>query len=232
MAVTDVYDSTWANAAHLPAGLHAGYRTGSGGVPWPLDAEADNPGMIWYDQSPVNTAADELADLIDCENGAATLADLAPWRKAARAAYLAGARPGQRDPGIYFSRSDLHKVVNALIAGGVLFCPLVIADYSGTRAQAAAEVDTSGGPFPVVGRQYADAGLYDLSVFSNAWLSAVSGKPGASPAGRNNVVVTKPPPGTWKAGGPVVLTGPGPDGRDLWQTVSYDGITWSPPVKL
>jgi len=232
MAVTDVYDSTWSNASHLPPGLHAGYSTGTGGVAWPPEAEADNPGMIWYDQSPVNTDLDELADLLDYENGAATLADLAPWRKAARAAYLAGHRPGQRDPGIYASRSSVTSVVNALTAGGVATCPLVIADYSGTRATAAAEVEAASGPWPVVGRQYADTGLYDCSVFSTAWLAAVSGKPGTRPAGGKPVVITRLPPGTWKAGGPLVLIGPGPDGIDLWQTTSTDGVTWTTPVKL
>lgn len=237
MSVTDVYDSTWANAGHLPRGLHAGYSTGSGGVAWPPEAGADNPGMIWYDQSPVNTDLDELACLLDMENGAATLADIAGWRKKARAAYEAGTRPGQHDPGIYFSRSSLHDVVNSLVAGGVTTCPLVIADYPGVplaaaRAQAAAEVEAAAGPFPVVGRQYADMGLYDCSVFSNSWLAAVSVKPGSRPAGGKDVVITKTPPGDWKPGGPLVLTGLGPDGVSVWQTISHDGATWTPPVRL
>ena len=166
------------------------------------------------------------------ENGAATLADLAPWRKAARAAYAACRRPGQRDPGIYTSRSRVTDVVNTLIVGGVTTCPLVIADYSGTRAQAAAEVEAGSGPWPVVGRQYADMGLYDASVFSSAWLAAVSVKPGTRPAGKTGVTVTRLPPGAWKPGGPLVLIGPGPDGASMWQTTSTDGATWTAPVRL
>lgn len=177
MPVTDVYDATWANASHLPPGLHAGYRTGSAGVAWPLSAEADNPGMLWYDQSPDNSALDELADLLDFENGAATIDDIVPWKRAADAAYAAGRRPGQREPGVYASRDNVTPVANALIAGGITRCPLVIADYSGGRTLAAAEVIAASGPFPVVGRQYADEGLYDASVFSTAWLDAVSRAP-------------------------------------------------------
>ena len=37
------------------------------------------------------------------------------------------------------------------------------------------------------------------------------------------MVVTRLPPGTWKPGGPLILTGPGPDGISLWQTISHDG---------
>jgi hypothetical protein len=179
MTVTDVYDATWSNVAHLPPGLHAGYRTGSGGVAWPLSAEAQHPGMLWYDQSPANTAADELADLLDVEDGAATFADIGPWRTAARGAYLAGVRPGQRDPGIYCSRSNVTAVCNALVAAKIAACPLVIADYDGDRAKAAAEVEAASGPYPVVGRQYADMGLYDCSVFAAHWLAAVSVAPPA-----------------------------------------------------
>lgn len=43
------------------------------------------------------------------------------------------------------------------------------------------------------------------------------------------VKITTPPPGNWKDGGPVTVTGPAPDGS-IWKTV-YDGEHWTTPVK-
>ena len=44
------------------------------------------------------------------------------------------------------------------------------------------------GPFPVIGIQYANAGAYDVSVFSQAWLQEVSVTAPAKPPA---------PPGQW-----------------------------------
>lgn len=42
--------------------------------------------------------------------------------------------------------------------------------------------------------------------------------------------VTKLPPGDWRAAGPLILIGPAPDGS-IWETKTYDGETWTTPVK-
>lgn len=219
------FDATHANISHLPPGQAAGYITGTPGIAWTSADWAAHPGAVRIDQSPVNTALDELADILDYENGAATLADLAPWRKAAHANYLSGARPGQRDPGIYCSRNNVTPVVNALIAGGVTACPLAVADYDFNfgEAAAAAEVAAASGPFPVIWRQYSDrgaGGLYDLGVFSVPWLGAVSAARPPVPPGQWN----DPRAWTWAEVG---LVGTGLDGR--LHAFALDGGQW---VKL
>ena len=225
-----VYDAIRVNAASLPPGHAAGYATGTGIVPWGAAEWAAHPGAVRIDQDAA--ASDHTADVLDVESGAATIADCAPWAKAALASYRAGTRPGQRSPAVYMSESAVTPVVNALIAGGVTGVGLWVANWNLDQAGAESAVTAGRGPFPVIGVQFRDAGSYDVSVFSTAWLDAISGKPGTVPAGRTNVVVTRLPPGDWKPGGPLILIGPGPDGTSLWQTISHDGITWSPPVKL
>lgn len=183
------YDATGANETHLPAGQVAGYTTGTGVVPWSEAQWIAHPGAVRIDQSPAITSLDILADFYDLENGAVTVAEIAQVVKDGQAAFMASTRPGQRWPGVYCSRDNVTAVVNALIAGGVLSCPLGIADYSGTEAEAAAEVADSVGPFPVVWRQYADTGgggTYDLGVFSAPWLANVSGAKPAIPPGQWN----------------------------------------------
>ena len=184
IATVTVCDAIQANIAHLPAGQVAGYTTGQGDVPWTAADWAAHPGAVRIDQSPVNTQLDELCDVLDYERGAATLADVAPWAEAAAANYASGKRPGQRSPAIYMSLGNVTPVVNALIAGGITEGPnLWIAHWGITRAQATTVVELAGGPFPVVGVQYANAGLYDISVFSQAWLDQTSGDP-AKPPGK------------------------------------------------
>jgi len=85
---------------------------------------------------------------------------------------------------VYMSLSAVTPVVNALIAGGIHSGPgLWIANWNLTAAEAAALVQHAGGPFPVIGVQYANRGAYDVSVFSKPWLDAVSGDPAAQPQG-------------------------------------------------
>jgi hypothetical protein len=138
---------------------------------------AAHPGAIRIDQSPVNTALDETADVLDCEAGAATLADIAAWVLAARAAFTRGARPGQRHPAVYASRSNLTPVCNALAAAHVTGVGLWVADWTNDREAAVAELQASSGPYPVIGVQWQDAGRYDRDVFLGSWLSARSVKP-------------------------------------------------------
>lgn len=181
MSTVLVYDATHAGASQIPSGqAAAGYTTGQGDVPWTAADWQAHPGAVRICQDP--GATDRTADILDVESGAATIADCAPWAKAALTAYRAGTRPGQRSPAIYTSRGMVTMVVNALITGGVLAgIGLWIADWNQDQAQAAAEVDGASGPFPVIGRQFRNAAAYDISVFSRAWLDTVSGQPVPQP---------------------------------------------------
>ena len=169
-------------------------------VPWTAADWAAHPGAVRIDQD--TAASDRTADVLDVETGAATIAECAPWAKSALADWRAGTRPGQRTPAIYASEASVTHVANALNAGGVTSgVGLWIANWNLDQAQAEALVTGASGPFPVIGVQFRDAGAYDVSVVSTAWLDAISGKPGTVPAGRTNVVVTRLPPGDWKPGG-------------------------------
>jgi hypothetical protein len=186
-----VYDAIGSNVGHLPAEEAAGYVTGSSGVPWTQADWDAHPNAIRIDQTPVQGIWSADADVDDYENGAVQLNELAARAKARMAAFNGGLRPGQRKPAVYCSRSNVTAVVNALTAGGIASgVGLWIADWSGTEAEATAEVVAAGGPFPEIGRQYVSNGTYDTSVFSQAWLSDVSV---AAPA------AVKPalPPGQW-----------------------------------
>jgi peptidoglycan hydrolase-like protein with peptidoglycan-binding domain len=186
LGIVIAFDATGSNYSHVPAGQRCGYSTGSGGVAWTPAMFAANPGCVVIDQSPVNTALDELADAVDFEGGAATLADLVPWVKAAEANFSRNARPGQRRPVVYCSASNVSAVVNALIAGGITSgVSLWIAHYGVTEAFAVATVLAAAGPFPVTGFQFTDTGgggTYDIDVFSTAWLAAQSGVAGSTVA--------------------------------------------------
>ena len=181
LAVVPLYDAIGANVALLPPGQEAGYTTGSGYVPWTAAEWAAHPGAVRIDQDPA--ASDATADVLDVEAGAATPADCPGWYRAALAAYLAGARPGQRYPCVYASASGLPAVANALVAAGITSGPrLWVAQWSLSQAAATAMVTSAGGPFPVTAVQYRDAGNYDISVASAAWLAAVSGPVQPPPA--------------------------------------------------
>jgi hypothetical protein len=210
-------DVTGANLAHLPAGFAvvAGYVTGSEGVAWSDAQWGEHPDAIRIDQSPQDTPADETADVLDYERGAATLADIAPWALAAKAAYARAARPGQRHPAVYASTSDLTPVCNALAAARVTGVGLWVADWNDTQDAAVAMLQASSGPYPVIGVQHQDAGDYDLDVFLASWVNTRSAK--AQPAAPAAV---KPavPPGQWldPAGwtwAEVTVTGTGLDGK-------------------
>lgn len=174
---TVVYDATHDDIASLPPNAHyMGYVTGSGGVPW-TDADfAAKPTAIRLDQTPASTPWDATADGDDMERGAVTLPELAPRAKLRMASFKQGIRPGQRTPFVYMSQIDVTPVVNALIAGGVNSgVGLFIANWNLTDAQAVAEVMAAAGPFPIIGVQFHNAGNYDVSIVSTAWLNNVSG---------------------------------------------------------
>ena len=65
-----------------------------------------------------------------------------------------------------------------------------MANWNLTEAEASALVAHAGGPYPIIGVQFRNAGLYDLSVFSGPWLAAVSGDPAVRPAGFHGQYVT------------------------------------------
>jgi len=180
IATVTVCDAIRVNAGHLPPGRAAGYTTGSGDVPWGASDWAAHPGAVRIDQDPA--ASDKTADVLDVENGAATIADCPAWCEAAEANWAAARRPGQRKPAIYCSESNVTSVVNMLGAAGIKSGPaLWVANWSRTQAEAQAIVEAGSGPFPVIGVQYGNRGTYDVSVFSAAWLAAVSGDPAPAP---------------------------------------------------
>ena len=189
MDLTTVYDCTGSNVGSFkvpPGVLLAGYVTGSGDVPW-TDAQFSRaPRAVRIDQSPVNTLADETADVIDMENQAATLEDLVPWVHGARTSYQLGTRPGQREPCIYMSQSRETDVVNTLIAGGITSGVYLWRAAEMKAKDAASVLDQAGGPFPIVGVQYEFDTDHDVSLFSTQWLNHVSQHP----------VVSQPGPGT------------------------------------
>ena len=176
MGTVQCYDATHSNIASLPAGQVAGYVTGSSGIAWTSTDWNAHPGAVRIDQSPVNTALDETADVLDFERGAATLADIVPWALAALMSYHLGTRPGQRTPLIYASQSNLSEIANALVAGNLANGSIGfwIANWSDTQAVAEMLVNSASGPFPVRAVQYQDNGNYDTSVMDSAWLAAVS----------------------------------------------------------
>jgi hypothetical protein len=189
-----VYDCTGAALSGLtipPNVKMAGYITGFGNVPWTDQQFAAHPDAIRIDQSPVNTPADETADVYDLENGAGTLDGLPSWVHAAWASYTSGKRPGQRKPTVYAARSSVTPVVNQLLANGITHGVNLFIAAEADAAEAAAEVSSASGPFPVVGRQYLFRTDYDVSVVSGPWLRDI-----AHPA-----PVVPPGPGTqagWK----------------------------------
>lgn len=183
MDTTTVYDCIGANLGKfpVPAGvLMAAYITGSGDVPWSAAQLAGHPRAVRIDQSPIDTPADELADVIDMENRAATLEDLPPWVHAARTNYDLAIRPGQRRPAVYCSRSNVTPVANTLIAAGITGNVHLWVAEQMTAKQAASVLAGGGGPFPIIGVQYQFNDTYDVSLFSSEWLNTVSARPPAT----------------------------------------------------
>jgi hypothetical protein len=175
MSITIAYDATHANVGQLPRGVQAaGYVTGTDGVAWTAADWAAHPGAVRIDQSPALTAIDETADVLDVENGAATLADIDAWARDALASYHSGKRPGQRSPVIYCDGETVTPVANVLTEGRLVGVGLFIARWNLTLTQSVTDVIGASGPFPIHGIQFASDGPYDIDVFSSAWLATVS----------------------------------------------------------
>lgn len=180
MNLTTVYDCMGSNLGKFPVPhgvLLAGYVTGNGGVPWTPQQFAAHPDAIRIDQSPQNTPADELADVLDVEQQAATLADIPAWVDAARINYATRRRPGQRMPCIYMNQSTVTPVANTLIRAGLTSGIYLWLAAPMTSTMATAELEAAGGSFPIVGIQYQFLGDHDVSLFNTEWLTNVSGKP-------------------------------------------------------
>jgi hypothetical protein len=172
MAVVVGHDAIHANVSRLPPGQTAGYTTGSADIRWTAADWAAHPKGVRICQ---DSGSDHTADVLDVERGAASNADACRWYPAARAAYKAAARPGQRRPAIYTSASNVTPLVNALIAAGITRGPgLWVADWDLGNAQAVADVENAAGPYPIVGVQYDNGLFYDTNVFSATWLGDVS----------------------------------------------------------
>lgn len=161
----------------------AGYVTGTGDVPWSAMELDAHPGVVRIDQSPVNTSLDETADVLDFENGAATLATLVPWCHAALASYRTGKRPGQRSPLVYASASTLTTVANALVTAGLVNGEIgfYVAHWGVSEAAAIVALNTAGGNWPIQGFQFASKADYDIDVFDGDWLTTVSKAPDPDP---------------------------------------------------
>ena len=173
-----IWDATGVNLAGLaiPAGVGlALYVTGSGGVPATAAQLAAHPDAVRIDQSPADTPADELADVKDYEPGAATLASLPGWYRAAAVNYAEAKRPGQRWPGVYCSYSNRTEVVNEFVTAGIKSGPrLWLASWDAPVEQIIDALVNSGGPFPVIGWQLHNAGTHDVSLVRSDWLDDVS----------------------------------------------------------
>lgn len=220
--ITIVYDAIHAQISSLPRGFAAGYVTGTSDIQWTAEDFASHPGAIRIDQSPVSTVWDATADVDDFERGAVSLPELAPRAKLRMAAFSAATRPGQREPLVYMSASNVTEVVNALIAGGISSgVGLFVANWNLTEPQSIEQVVTASGPFPVRGVQFHNAGSFDISVFDSSWIANVSG--------RSTGTITSLPPGEWEKAG---IIGIGLDGK-LWCTVlnPASGV-WSEPSRL
>lgn len=189
MNVTKVIDCKSSNLSVVdqpPGAIMAGYGTGTPDVQWTTAQIAAHPGMVLFDQSPVNTSTDETCDVFDVENMAGTLGDIVGWVIGARANYAAGQRPGQRRPALYMSSSTVTPAANVMVAAG-LATPVPIWLAAPMPEQTAITlVQEASGPFPIIGVQYEFHPTYDVSVVSSAWLNDVNGRP----------VIPAPEPGT------------------------------------
>lgn len=174
MTVVVAHDATQGNIGHLPPGQACGYTTGSPDIKWTAQSWAAHPGAVRICQDA--GATDTTADVLDVERGAATPADCPGWADKAQASFAAKTRPGQRTPAIYTSASNVTNVVNALTSGGVhAGVSLWVANWSISEGTAVADLLKAAGPFPVIGYQFSSEAYYDTDVFSEAWLSHVSG---------------------------------------------------------
>lgn len=224
--ITAVFDVTGANFGQQPAGQLALYVTGSGGVPATAAQLNAHQDAVLIDQTPASGQWDSKADVDDYENGAVSIDELAPRAKERMASYNNVVRVGQRRPAIYASASNITPVVNALIKGGVNSgVGLWVANWSLTEAQAIQDVINASGPFPIIGVQFHNAGAFDISLFSTAWLNDRSHHVTKSPT-------PVAPPGQWADANAwswkqASVVGVGQDGREHIFTFDAVNNRWN-----
>lgn len=236
MGIVVGYDCTGANLAAVEKlvsarAQFAGYVTGDNGVVWtPAQLDA-HPGIITIDQS-VKASTRPYAHVLDIENGAATPDDAPGWFVDARDSYDKNLEPGQRWPTIYCDMENLTAVANKLLAYGITEDGpgLWLAKWNIGEPAAVAQVEAASGPFPVIGIQFQSDQLYDLNIWSELWLTDVSGK-------QVSVVTDEMPPGqwndpkawTWKS---VEEKGVGLDGKTYVWTFSPLTGKWIGPTEV
>jgi hypothetical protein len=227
LSVIDIYDTTTDNVSDLPAGQQvAGYTTGRGiaWTPAQFAAHIKPYPAVRIDQDA--GAADPTADILDVENGAATVPEIPGWLILARASFNGAHRPGQRWPGIYCSLGSLNAAIAACNTAGLSNVPFAIAELT-NRADAVVNVSTATGSFPRIWQQYKFGSAYDSGIASVDWLKEVSGMP----------PTPQVPPGQWNAPKSwswqcVVITGLGLNGELYQFTYNPKTGTWTGPVKI
>lgn len=187
--VIDIFDAITSNEPTLPPDFQvAGYTTGHG-IAWTTAQFAKHTKphpAVRIDQDP--NASDPTADILDVENGAATVADIPVWLTLARASFKAGTRPGQRWPAIYCSLNTLDSAIHELNTHGFTDCPFAIPELT-NRGDAINKVSSATGPFPRIWQQFKFGNTFDSGIMSVSWLTNVS----------NTVSTVTPqvPPGQW-----------------------------------
>jgi hypothetical protein len=209
MAIITVFDATHTNISSLPRGVQvAGYTTGSSDIRWTTQDWKTHPNAIRICQ---DHGSDTTADILDMETNAAIPKDCAVWARKALDNFRNVRRPGQRMPAIYASASRITEVVNALISGGITSgIGLWVAHFGVSQMEAAREVANASGPFPMIGFQFRNTAVNDISVFDSAWLGKVSRMA--------SKVIPEVPPGEWSDANKwdwkqVMIGGVGMDGR-------------------
>ena len=236
VTTVDGYDVTHEFIGQAPTtGQAALYSTGSSDIKATPEDIASRPGCLLICQG---FTIDTTADYYDVEQNALSPSMLPSIITSAISNYMNNVRPGQRWPAVYCSRDDpvygVSAVVNALDAAGLGndSIGLVIADWDNDHAQAQAEVANSvpgpGNPYPVVGRQYENAGSFDRDVFSQPWVNKVSGG------------TLNPFPGSWKTlvgtytdkNGTLYVVGVNASTGTLQETARKSFGVWSAPYDI
>ena len=176
MSIVIGYDVIHASLTRVPGGVQlCGYTTGSANIAWTTADWTAHPGSVRICQDA--GATDRTADVLDVEQGAATIADVPGWAAAALASYKAGTRPGQRYPLVYCQMAAVTPIANGLTAARLASgeIGLWIADWNNNMLADILKVASASGPFPVHGWQVSSLTYYDVNVFSADWLNAVAG---------------------------------------------------------
>jgi hypothetical protein len=171
LATVEGYDVTSKNYSHRPTtGQPALYVTGTPDIVATPAMRSAYPEAITINQS--GTDQNVIADMYDVETGALTPAQVPALIESARAARLTG--NGRRNPGVYVNDSNISAVVNELVAAKLTNVPLWLADYNLALSGAITLLQRSSGPYPIIGYQYNNAGLYDQDVWLESWVNATS----------------------------------------------------------